>query len=109
MEGAEAEAMPAASACANWRTRPMTTPSPRPLTRQRVEHALGLLAGIIVGSNDEDAAALAPVYARLERELAEMGDSDDIRIRARMRLAEFMPGSTPKQALKKLRLSGFLC
>ncbi len=64
----------------------MTTPSPRPLTRQRVEHALVLLAGIIAHSSEEDAATVAAIYDRLEVELAAI-DRDDIRARARARLA----------------------
>jgi hypothetical protein len=64
----------------------MTSPSPRPLTRQRVSHALDLLAGIIAGRRPEDAARFAPIYDRLERELAAM-PLDDIQTRARARLA----------------------
>lgn len=60
----------------------------QPLTRQRVEHALQLLAGIVAESSEERAALLAPIYDRLERELAAM---DDIVRRARERLAKIPP------------------
>jgi hypothetical protein len=63
-----------------------------PLTRARVEHALDLLAGIIATSSEEDAAAVAPIYDRLERELEAM-PRDDIRARARARLAAAAAGA----------------
>ena len=63
-------------------------PNPGPITRERVEKALNVLAGIVARSNPEDAAAVAPIYDRLERELAAM-DRDDIRTRARARLCAF--------------------
>lgn len=49
------------------------------MTRQRVKRALTLLARIIVDSSDEDASSAAPIYDRLERELAAM----DVKARAR--------------------------
>lgn len=66
----------------------MIHPAHQPLTRQRVEHALQLLAGIIASRSAEDAAPLAPLFDRLETELAVM-DRTDIRERARARLAQF--------------------
>lgn len=56
----------------------------QPVTRARVEHALDLLAGIIAGFSAEDAARVAPIYERLERELAAM--DNDVQTRARARL-----------------------
>lgn len=58
----------------------------RPLTRARVAHALDLLAGIIADSSEEDAAIVAPIYDRLERELEAM-PRESIQERARARLA----------------------
>lgn len=60
----------------------MIHPAQQPITRERIESALMGLAGIIASRNDEDAAILAPIYDRLERELGRM----DIRERARARL-----------------------
>lgn len=62
----------------------VTSPSPRPLTRQRVEHTLDLLAGIIAGRKPEDAARFAPIYDRLERELAAMPEDDNIQNAAKL-------------------------
>lgn len=64
----------------------MIHPAQKPITRERVESALMVLAGIIASRNAEDAATLAPIYDRLERELAAMPVMD-IRERARARLA----------------------
>lgn len=64
----------------------MARPAQQPITRERVENALTVLAGIIASRNAEDAATLAPIYDRLERELEAMARVD-IRDRARARLA----------------------
>jgi hypothetical protein len=57
------------------------------VTRERVERALDALAGIIASRNAEDAATLAPLYDRLERELAAFDRGADVQARARARLA----------------------
>lgn len=64
----------------------MIRPAQQPMTRVRVEHALQLLAGIVAESSEEDAAIVAPIYDRLENELAAMGRAD-VRERARARLS----------------------
>lgn len=46
------------------------------MSRERVERALLLLAEIIGQRSPDDAAVLAPIYDRLERELAAMDRSD---------------------------------
>lgn len=58
----------------------------QPLTPQRVEHALLLLAQIIASRDAVVAARLEPIYDRLERELVAMR-RDDIRARAQRLLA----------------------
>lgn len=57
------------------------------ITRARIENALDILAGIIRACNDEDAATLAPIYDRLENELAAMDRSHDIKSRVDARLS----------------------
>lgn len=57
------------------------------ITRARIERALDVLAGIIAASGEEDARTVAPIYDRLERELAAMDRDHDVRARARARLA----------------------
>ena len=60
--------------------------NPGPITRERVENALNILADVIARRSPEDAARAAPIYDRLERELAAM-ERDGIQARARARLA----------------------
>ena len=59
--------------------------NPGPITRERVENALNILADVIARRSPEDAARAAPIYDRLERELKAM--ENDIQARARARLA----------------------
>lgn len=62
----------------------MSLPS-GPMTRERVENALNVLAGVIAQSSPEDVVKMAPIYERLERELEAM--QNDVRSRALARLA----------------------
>lgn len=49
--------------------RGLPSPQRGPVTRERIDGALDALAGIIASRSPEDAATLAPIYDRLEREL----------------------------------------
>jgi predicted DNA-binding transcriptional regulator AlpA len=64
-----------------------------PVTRERVENALTVLAGIIASSTAEDAATTAPLYQRLERELDAFDKAADVQARARARIAS---GAAPR-------------
>ncbi|MES2671572.1 MAG: hypothetical protein V4673_14305 [Pseudomonadota bacterium] len=60
------------------------------ISRERVEGALLLLAEIIGQRSHADAAVLAPIYDRLEQELAAM-DRNDVVARARRFVASRQP------------------
>lgn len=55
-----------------------------PMTRDRVENALNILARVIAERGPEDAARAAPIYDRLERELEAMENDIQSRVRARL-------------------------
>ena len=78
--------------------RGLPQPAARPVTRERIERALDVLAGIIASGGPADAAALAPIYDRLERELAAFDKGAEVQARARTRAdgvrlaaADYMP------------------
>ncbi len=84
--------------------------NPGPITRERVENALNILADVLARRSPEDAARAAPIYERLERELAAIDAANDVRLRARMRLAALSaseqtdaPKSPAKPARRRLR------
>jgi excisionase family DNA binding protein len=72
--------------------RGIASPQGGPLTRERVEHALTLLAEIIASSTADRAATIAPIYERLESELAAFDSAANVQARARAR-ATGSPGS----------------
>lgn len=49
-----------------------------PMTVERVENALDILARIMAGAKREEAALAAPLWKRLESELERLRDVDDI-------------------------------
>lgn len=49
----------------------------QPVTIERVETALDILAGIIANAKHEEALLLAPLWRRLVRELTELRDAED--------------------------------
>lgn len=82
----------------------LANPPPKSPELLRMEHALTVLARIVVGDNARDAEVIAPIYEKLEKELEEW--NDDIRVRAKKRLAERFPGLTPAKRRKAWTRTG---
>lgn len=91
----------AAKARRNGNARPALEASPaKSLELRRLERARTLLAQILAGDDREDAEAIEPIFARLEKELAEW--DDDIQSRAKRRLAEVKPDlPRPRRSKRK--------
>lgn len=69
-----------------------------PVTRERIEGALDALAEIIASRSPEDAAALAPIYERLERELAAFGVQARVRARSTSDAIAYPPRGLSREA-----------
>jgi hypothetical protein len=77
-----------------YRPRPRSAPQPKPITRERIEHALTLMAYIISTTNKTQ---FTPIMERLERELETYRNAADPISRARKILEDHtIEGSTPK-------------
>ena len=50
----------------------------KPMTAERVENALDILAGIMAKAPKGEAVLLVPIWKRLETELEALRDADDV-------------------------------
>ena len=74
----------------------MSNPTAEPMTAERIERALLALAVIIASRSEKDAGTLAPIYDRLERELAAYQERRDVVSRAHQRIERYRKFATPQ-------------
>lgn len=66
----------------------------KPMTAERVENALDILARIMAGAPKGEAVLMVPLWKRLEAELETLRDSDDVVQMAMNRFRSRMPNRT---------------
>lgn len=66
----------------------------KPMTAERVENALDILAGIMAKAPKGEAVLLVPIWKRLETELEVLRDAEDV-VALAIKRVNFKPTITP--------------